>query len=99
MKKLQLLTLSMLLATSVIINTADQGQSARSNSPQAAKFAAMQPQEKKAMLQKMSPEERAAFKAKLTPEQQEKLAAAQQKKQWMPRRMARRQARRSGNQG
>lgn len=97
MKKLQLLALSMLLATGVIINTADQGQSAPLSSPQAAKFAAMQPQEKKAMLQKMSLEERAAFKAQLTPEQQEKLAAQQQKQKQMPRRMARRQARRSGN--
>ena len=104
MKKLQLLILSMLISTSIImIEANEQGKTVQnfnsSNSPEAVKFAGMSQQEKKSMLKSMSPEQRAAFKAKLTPEQQQKLAAAQEKKQWMPRRMARRQARRSGNQG
>lgn len=101
MKKLYKATLSLLFICCAKMQAGEPGQSAanmhESMSPQAVKFASMNKQEKKAMMQKMSPDERAAFKAQLTPEQQQKLAEQQQKQKQMPRRMARRQARRSGN--
>ncbi|AXK60621.1 hypothetical protein [Candidatus Chromulinivorax destructor] len=99
MKKLYAATLSMLFISCATVQTGESDVPAKSMSPQAAKFASMDKQEKKAMMQKMSPDERAAFKSQLTPEQQKKLTEQQQKQKQMPRRMARRQARRSGNQG